>query len=146
MYVTTRPSVIASTGPKPVSSAWSIFAMSTSSGHGSSETTSPMGHDVVAAGGRFRATLVGVKWTESSPIGDVTQPWFLYFFAVRVTPSGRVSETRCDEKSTTVSTTCVRSLNGLVKPPTFGRRVCRIEPRDEDAGAENLREARRVVV
>ena len=78
-----------------------------------------MGHGVVAAGGRFRATSVGVKWTESSPIGDVTQPWFLYFFAVRVTPSGRVSETRCDEKSTTVSTTCARSLNGLVKPPTL---------------------------
>lgn len=65
LYVTTTASVIASGSPNASVIACAASARSTPSGQGTSGRISPIGHGVVAAGGRFAVTTDGSKNTES---------------------------------------------------------------------------------
>ena len=54
---------------------------------------SPIGQGVLPAGGSVEETVVGLKKTESWPIGRATHPWPPYRLATRVTPLVSVSRT-----------------------------------------------------
>ena len=74
LYVTTNASVIALSGANASSIARATSDESIFLGHADVGSTSPIGHGVVAAGGRFAVTTLGANDTESAPIGSGTQP------------------------------------------------------------------------
>ena len=74
LYVTTNASVIALSFANASFIARATSAESTFSGQARFGSTSPIGHAVVADGGSFGVTMLGVKNTESAPIGSGTQP------------------------------------------------------------------------
>lgn len=68
------PEALSAGGPNPVSMAARIATESTSAGQGP-VILSPIGQGVVAAGGSWGWTTVGLKKTESRPLGSAIQPW-----------------------------------------------------------------------
>ena len=74
LRVMTKPRVMAESGPNASVTACETSAESTPVQSVFLGSTSPMGHGVVAAGGRLDFTMLGVKCTESSPIGSGTHP------------------------------------------------------------------------
>ena len=72
--MTTNAEVSASAGSKAASIAWRSLSWSRPAGSGSAGRTSPIGHGVVLASGRFGVTVCGVKWTPSLSGGSVMQP------------------------------------------------------------------------
>src|SRR4030095_15931482 len=91
--VTTKAAVKVSDGSKAASTAFLSFAASISLGSGSFGSTSPTGQGAGSASGNLLFTTTGVKWTEDSPTGSVTQPWLSRCLAVRVIPFGSVTRT-----------------------------------------------------
>ena len=88
--VTTKAAVIEAAGSNAASKAALSLPWSISGGSGSLGRTSPIGHRCVEAFGSRLLTLVGLKNTEFWPTGSVTHPWLPRYFAVRVTPFGKV--------------------------------------------------------
>jgi hypothetical protein len=128
LRVTTTASVIASGLPKIVSTARATARESSPAAKAVEGSKSPMGHGVLAAGGRLGLTTSGVKCTLSSPIGSGTHPWLPYCRATRVTPFLRVRRTVRVARSTTVSFTSRRNSNGPVKNPTLAAASCGSSP------------------
>ena len=73
-HVTTNAAVIPSAGSNAASTACATLSASIADGNGSSDSTSPIGHGALDGSGSVLSTSTGVKDTESTPIGKVTQP------------------------------------------------------------------------
>src|SRR6266571_958099 len=101
-HVTTNAAVIPEGGSNAASTACLTLVPFISGGRGSLGSTSPIGHGCVEASGSLLLTPTGLKYTESLPVGSVTQPWSPRYLATRFTPLG----------SETVTVLFVRSMAG----------------------------------